>query len=82
MGLNPTTGSTLKGRTMSKDKCPNCNVEVYIKYASKNACKLLEMLTRGLINAKEVYFNLPSGPILTNADKYGALHVCEKKEEQ
>lgn len=60
---------------VNKDKCPGCGAEVKPKYASKRACQLIECLTGGLIKAKDAYFSLPSGPILTDPG-HGGLHKC------
>ena len=65
----------------ANDKCPKCGGAVYRKYASKAACKIVEALSGGRVNAEELYFGLPSGPILTDSHRHGALHDCTKREK-
>lgn len=68
---------------MAYDTCPKCGKKVYIKYASKRACELLEALTQGTVKAKEVYWKLASGPIITDPERGGGLHICgeDKKDD-
>lgn len=65
---------------MGEGKCPDCGSRVYVKYASKKACQLAEALTMGVVNAKDLYYSLSEGPVLTDSHRNGALHECVRRE--